>query len=446
MHPSAAPTQQYASSSLNNDQMSSLESAPSGEYSQRYPGYTGSRQDRVNIAEYPRDSRETSQQSSKKQSASNQRSRFDNFAQSLNGGRSTVNKQVPNSRQGTWRPSSEFVDRSRQQQAQHPERSESSSDDIRRAYSPYSSSDNNNNRAVMSTSQQRTELNINGNRKEEQESERRKQQRIDDEERKREQQEREERQRLEYERRQREYERRKEQLDEYRRRLTEQQLHQKQSHPQQQQHHHQQEQAPHQKTLDVSQRDNVNDNKWASEQRTPPVYGSDEDEEYVDYSTTDLGLPTKPAPFRAQIPPTPAATVWPTPFTFADSIPCAAFTDDVCYQQAKYLCCANQNNSHFSSGDGFSRCCYENFVHHGDTCCPLPIAKYHWSSTSELCLPNVRVDLSELRVVAELGDSKIVSIDFGEDRSWDYDCDFSSHTSQFVYVPGDDSADSTADR
>ncbi|KHN82759.1 Reticulocyte-binding protein 2 -like protein a [Toxocara canis] len=468
------------------------------QYPHSQPQFMSS-QDRLSTAEHRRgDVKPTPSQRTR---GSSQRSRFDT-ATSSGRSSSTQSGQVPDRKQGIWRPSSEFAERKRQQYSKKDQ--EGGSNDA---------ADNRN--QEMSRSQ--AEVTRNRQHYGEVDHDRRTQelQKKQHEEQKREQERRqreEQRRRDEYDRQQREYQRRNEEREEHQKRLSQQQQRQYSSlQPLRQQVGREQQSA--QDPFDAAvQKSSMSDNTWeedydsgwtptpdpvtisessldaTSEHISPPLYGPDEDDEYIDYGDPNFGISTK-APFRTQIPPTPPPTVGPTLISFIDSVPCAAFTDDVCYQQikksgkqnmnkccnkgvylsdvcvpgrcsnvttricciqkfmqAKYLCCENNNSSFSGPGDAFSRCCYEHFVREADTCCPMPLAKYHWLSTSELCLPNVRVDLSGVRIVVELGDSKKVNVDLGEDRSWDHKCQHSDSAPQFIYIPDDDSTDSEEKR
>ncbi|CAG9534882.1 unnamed protein product [Cercopithifilaria johnstoni] len=180
------------------------------------------------------------------------------------------------------------------------------------------------------------------------------------------------------------------------------------------------------------------------------------------------------------------------PFLFEHQVPCAAFTDEICIEQkkrigadkmskccnkgiyltdlcvprrctnatielccmqkflqSKYRCCLNDSKAINSPGDTFSRCCFHKFVQKDDKCCPAHRAKFHWLTAHEICLPNVRVDLSSLRFsihVAknagmnnnnqELND--VIIIDLNEDKSWDHSCEQGAKVLQFPYLPNDE--------
>ncbi|VDM40720.1 unnamed protein product [Toxocara canis] len=477
------------------------------QYPHSQPQFMSS-QDRLSTAEHRRgDVKPTPSQRTR---GSSQRSRFDT-ATSSGRSSSTQSGQVPDRKQGIWRPSSEFAERKRQQYSKKDQ--EGGSNDA---------ADNRN--QEMSRSQ--AEVTRNRQHYGEVDHDRRTQelQKKQHEEQKREQERRqreEQRRRDEYDRQQREYQRRNEEREEHQKRLSQQQQRQYSSlQPLRQQVGREQQSAQdpfgtftpscstdqakfiffcRAQILNAAvQKSSMSDNTWeedydsgwtptpdpvtisessldaTSEHISPPLYGPDEDDEYIDYGDPNFGISTK-APFRTQIPPTPPPTVGPTLISFIDSVPCAAFTDDVCYQQAcipqlfqlliqfiqiyreiasvftLFICLFKVTEKrHTDFPAAVSHECvlepYEGNIAGEDTCCPMPLAKYHWLSTSELCLPNVRVDLSGVRIVVELGDSKKVNVDLGEDRSWDHKCQHSDSAPQFIYIPDDDSTDSEEKR
>lgn len=178
-------------------------------------------------------------------------------------------------------------------------------------------------------------------------------------------------------------------------------------------------------------------------------------------------------------------------FLFEHQVPCAAFTDHVCIEQkkrigadkmskccdkgiyltdicvpgrctnatielccmqkflqSKYKCCLNDSTAINSPGDAFSRCCFHKFVQDNDKCCPARRAKFHWLTAYEICLPNVRVDLSSLRfsvhsinnVDIDSGNqalNDVITIDLNADRSWDHSCEQGAKVLQFPYLPND---------
>jgi hypothetical protein len=92
---------------------------------------------------------------------------------------------------------------------------------------------------------------------------------------------------------------------------------------------------------------------------------------------------------------------------------CSNTTIQLCciqkFLQAKLTCCSDERLANIKMGDHFSRCCYDNFVQNEDVCCPKDYANEQWRSVHELCLPNVEIDLSEVKVpVPLLGTSLIV--------------------------------------
>uniref|UniRef100_A0A183H7W8 DB module n=1 Tax=Onchocerca flexuosa TaxID=387005 RepID=A0A183H7W8_9BILA len=105
-----------------------------------------------------------------------------------------------------------------------------------------------------------------------------------------------------------------------------------------------------------------------------------------------------------------------------------------------------------TAGDAFSRCCYHKFIEDDDKCCPARRAKFHWLTAYEICLPNVRVDLSDvrfsMRVASSNDDTKkmnqesneVVTVDLNADRSWDHSCEQGAKVFQFPYLPVDELA------
>lgn len=78
-----------------------------------------------------------------------------------------------------------------------------------------------------------------------------------------------------------------------------------------------------------------------------------------------------------------------------------------------------------------------------DKCCPADRAKFHWLTAYEVCLPNVRVDLSGLRFTVHTvthgsNPLDVVTIDLNDDRSWDHSCQQGADVIQFPYLPGED--------
>uniref|UniRef100_A0A0N4ZCS9 EB domain-containing protein n=1 Tax=Parastrongyloides trichosuri TaxID=131310 RepID=A0A0N4ZCS9_PARTI len=166
---------------------------------------------------------------------------------------------------------------------------------------------------------------------------------------------------------------------------------------------------------------------------------SGEDYEYIDIAD----IVTTPEPTRTQIPPTQAPVqLWPTynsgQFDYQMNMPCAGFTDEICFQQkanmptskihrccnerilltdlcvpgkcsnvtvqlcciqkflqSKHKCCNDEDQSRTPSPtDSFNRCCFENFIGGDDDCCPSSQAEVQWRDIYDLCFPNVDFDLS----------------------------------------------------
>uniref|UniRef100_A0A0N4V1T3 CS domain-containing protein n=1 Tax=Enterobius vermicularis TaxID=51028 RepID=A0A0N4V1T3_ENTVE len=147
---------------------------------------------------------------------------------------------------------------------------------------------------------------------------------------------------------------------------------------------------------------------------------------------------------------------------------CSNSTIQLCcvqkFLQARYRCCNNESQNVMRPTDSFSKCCYENFVdtemkknaeerkwkareekegergrgENQDTCCPLSATKRYWPLTAELCLPNVSVNLTEIKIEAKISDSEQIVVNLDEDRSWDYKCTYGTSVMQFIYLPDTD--------
>uniref|UniRef100_A0A1I8B8H3 DB domain-containing protein n=1 Tax=Meloidogyne hapla TaxID=6305 RepID=A0A1I8B8H3_MELHA len=123
---------------------------------------------------------------------------------------------------------------------------------------------------------------------------------------------------------------------------------------------------------------------------------------------------------------------------------CSNTTTQLCciqrFLQAKLTCCSDERLAETKTGDHFSRCCFDNFVDSEDVCCPREYASEQWRSVHELCLPNVEMDLNEVKVpVPLMGTSLIVSsgkkteFDFSKTDKWRFECRYGGHTRQFSY-------------
>ncbi|KAM3718972.1 Selenoprotein [Dirofilaria immitis] len=229
--------------------------------------------------------------------------------------------------------------------------------------------------------------------------------------------------------------------------------------------------------------------------KTSPLYDVDDEENDYDYSKMDSKTTAAPTQ-RTQI----LGTESPehSTFLFEHQVPCAAFTDKICIEQkrrmgadkmskccdkgiyltdlcvpgyctnttielccmqkflqAKYKCCMNSSKEINSPGDAFSRCCFDKFVLDDDKCCPARRAKFHWLSAHEICLPNVRVDLSDLRFSVYTASNSqypdtsndnqalndVITIDLNADKSWDHNCEQGAKVLQFPYLPFDELVD-----
>lgn len=84
-----------------------------------------------------------------------------------------------------------------------------------------------------------------------------------------------------------------------------------------------------------------------------------------------------------------------------------------------------------------------------DKCCPAQRAKFHWLTAHEICLPNVRIDLSGLRFsvraaknvgtsTGNQGLNDVITVDLNMDKSWDHRCEQGANVLQFPYLPNDE--------
>uniref|UniRef100_A0A914MDD7 Uncharacterized protein n=1 Tax=Meloidogyne incognita TaxID=6306 RepID=A0A914MDD7_MELIC len=117
---------------------------------------------------------------------------------------------------------------------------------------------------------------------------------------------------------------------------------------------------------------------------------------------------------------------------------CSNTTIQLCciqrFLQAKLTCCSDERLAETKTGDHFSRCCFDNFVDSDDVCCPREYANEQWRSVHELCLPNVEMDLSEVKVpVPLMGTSLITEFDFAKTDKWRFECRYGGHARQFSY-------------
>jgi thiol-disulfide isomerase/thioredoxin len=177
------------------------------------------------------------------------------------------------------------------------------------------------------------------------------------------------------------------------------------------------------------------------------------DDDYSEWTTVipqvQIPKPTKPLP------------AWPTRQSnsvsnYGFELPCAGYTDEICFQQynqmkeedvhqcckeritltdqcspgkcsnttqqlcciqsflqAKFKCCSDERQAEVTEpGDKFSRCCFELFVSEENECCPKAYALQEWRSIHELCLPNVDVDLSTVKVPTRLPGTSSLTTDF----------------------------------
>ncbi|KAI1703378.1 Prion-like-(Q/N-rich)-domain-bearing protein [Ditylenchus destructor] len=226
-----------------------------------------------------------------------------------------------------------------------------------------------------------------------------------------------------------------------------------------------------------------------------PLYP--EGSENFDYYEEDSEW-TTPTPQR-QIPaPTTLPPMWPTQPLMSDmnkdyglELPCASYTDEICYQQqtqlkpneihkcckervlltdqcvsgkcsnitqqlcciqrflqAKLSCCLDERQlEETKPGDRFSRCCYKHFVTDEDGCCTRTYASAQWRSVHELCLPNVEMDLGNVKVPMILpGTTLTTEYDFGKTEKWKFECKYGRHVPQFSYFEDEEDYDDDAKR
>ncbi|KAI3422491.1 hypothetical protein GPALN_012998 [Globodera pallida] len=216
-----------------------------------------------------------------------------------------------------------------------------------------------------------------------------------------------------------------------------------------------------------------------------PLYpeGSEDAAGYDYYGDEYAAEWTTEAPEAAMQIPKPTGPVMPTnPTTQADKnfgfdLPCTGFSDESCFQQqtqlrpnemhrccrgrilftdqcvagkcsnatvqlcciqrflqAKLSCCSDERQADVDVGDHFSHCCFENFVDGEDPCCPRAYAAEQWRSVHELCLPNVEMDLTGVKVPSPLvGTTLITEFDFSKTDRWRFECRYGSHVQQYSF-------------
>ncbi|KAL3068019.1 hypothetical protein niasHT_038009 [Heterodera trifolii] len=117
---------------------------------------------------------------------------------------------------------------------------------------------------------------------------------------------------------------------------------------------------------------------------------------------------------------------------------CSNTTVQLCciqrFLQAKMTCCSDERQADADVGDHFSRCCFEHFVDGEDPCCPRAYAAEQWRSVHELCLPNVEMDLTGVKVPSPLvGTTLITEFDFSKTDRWRFECRYGSHVQQYSF-------------
>jgi len=227
---------------------------------------------------------------------------------------------------------------------------------------------------------------------------------------------------------------------------------------------------------------NTDSSTQATPEKLDSFYSDSDDpaseSDYYDY-VADL---TTPNPEQVQIPkPSSPSPFWPTmiPIAAAGSGQnCAGYNDDICYQQfiqlddsevhpcckrkvvltdqcvpgkcsnvtqqlcciqkflqAKLTCCLDEKQmTPTSATDKFSKCCHDHFITSDDSCCTNSYATAQWKSVHELCLPNVKIDLSDVKAKTYVpGTSVTTDFDFKFTKRWDFECKYGHHVPQYSY-------------
>uniref|UniRef100_A0A915DNH6 Galectin domain-containing protein n=1 Tax=Ditylenchus dipsaci TaxID=166011 RepID=A0A915DNH6_9BILA len=211
-----------------------------------------------------------------------------------------------------------------------------------------------------------------------------------------------------------------------------------------------------------------------------PLYPEGSEDYYEDYNSEwTTVIP------QLQIPTPTSHPLWPTVASLSElnkdyglELPCASYTDEICYQQqtqlkanevhkcckgrilltdqcvpgkcsnvtqqlcciqkflqAKLSCCSDERQlEETEAGDRFSHCCYTKFVDDEDTCCSSIYATTQWKHVHELCLPNIQMDLSKIKVPTILsGTTLVTEYDFGKTEKWRFECKYGAQVPQFSY-------------
>uniref|UniRef100_A0A1I7SGV8 GDNF domain-containing protein n=2 Tax=Bursaphelenchus xylophilus TaxID=6326 RepID=A0A1I7SGV8_BURXY len=106
------------------------------------------------------------------------------------------------------------------------------------------------------------------------------------------------------------------------------------------------------------------------------------------------------------------------------------------FLQSKFKCCNDRKQADaLFATDSFSKCCFENFVQEDDPCCPKSFSDKQWMHVHELCLPNVNIDLSSVKVPQRpiAGMSTVVHYDFSKTDKWRFECRYGGHVPQYSY-------------
>uniref|UniRef100_A0A0N5B269 SelP_N domain-containing protein n=1 Tax=Strongyloides papillosus TaxID=174720 RepID=A0A0N5B269_STREA len=244
----------------------------------------------------------------------------------------------------------------------------------------------------------------------------------------------------------------------------------------------------------VEERKNFNDFPSTGGNKNYPdvvsLYPDTSDQESIeDYEYLDIAdIPITTQSTRVQIP-QPTTTnlqLWPTynpgQFDYQINMPCAGFTDEICFHQkanmplnkvhrccherilltdlcvpgkcsnvtiqlcciqkflqSKHKCCNDEEQSRTKSPtDSFNRCCFENFISSDDDCCPSGHAENQWKDIYDLCFPNVEFDLSNIKVPTFISGSVVISeFDFSKTDEWRFTCPYGSQSQQWAYLETD---------
>lgn len=64
----------------------------------------------------------------------------------------------------------------------------------------------------------------------------------------------------------------------------------------------------------------------------------------------------------------------------------------------------------------------------------MSYASVQWQNIYELCQPNVKLNLSRIKIPTTLaGTSLTTEFDFSRTNKWDFECKYGGHVPQFTY-------------